>query len=62
MAVITMKQLLETGVHFGHQTRRWNPKMKKYIFGERNGIHIVDLEKTVDIIENQVYPFVVEQA
>ena len=43
MAVITMKQLLETGVHFGHQTRRWNPKMKKYIYGERNGIHIVNL-------------------
>ena len=61
MAVITMKQLLETGVHFGHQTRRWNPKMKKYIFGERNGIHIINLEQTVDIIENQVYPFVVEQ-
>ncbi len=60
MAVITMKQLLETGVHFGHQTRRWNPKMKKYIFGERNGIHIVDLEMTVDLIENDVYPFVVE--
>lgn len=61
MAVITMKQLLETGVHFGHQTRRWNPKMKKYIFGERNGIHIINLEQTVDIIENQVYPYVVEQ-
>ena len=61
MAVITMKQLLETGVHFGHQTRRWNPKMKKYIFGERNGIHILDLEKTVDLIENDAYPFVVEQ-
>ena len=61
MAVITMKQLLETGVHFGHQTKRWNPKMKKYIFGERNGIHIINLEQTVDIIENQVYPFVVEQ-
>ena len=60
MAVITMKQLLETGVHFGHQTRRWNPKMKKYIFGERNGIHIVNLEQTVDLIENDVYPFVVE--
>ena len=60
MAVITMKQLLETGVHFGHQTRRWNPKMKKYIYGERNGIHIVNLEKTVDLIENDVYPFVVE--
>ena len=62
MAVITMKQLLETGVHFGHQTRRWNPKMKKYIFGERNGIHIIDLEKTVALIENEVYPFVVEIA
>ena len=62
MAVITMKQLLETGVHFGHQTRRWNPKMKKYIYGERNGIHIIDLEKTVQLIENEVYPFVVEMA
>ncbi len=55
-----MKQLLETGVHFGHQTKRWNPKMKKYIYGERNGIHIVNLEKTVELIENDVYPFVVE--
>ncbi len=62
MAVITMKQLLETGVHFGHQTRRWNPKMKKYIYGERNGIHIINLEKTVEIIEHDVYPFVVEMA
>ena len=62
MAVITMKQLLETGVHFGHQTRRWNPKMKKYIFGERNGIHIINLEQTVELIENDVYPFIVEQA
>ncbi len=62
MAVITMKQLLETGVHFGHQTRRWNPKMKKYIFGERNGIHIINLEQTVEIIEKDVYPFVVEMA
>ena len=61
MAVITMKQLLETGVHFGHQTRRWNPKMKKYIYGERNGIHIINLEQTVEMIENDVYPFVVEQ-
>ena len=61
MAVITMKQLLETGVHFGHQTRRWNPKMKKYIYGERNGIHIINLEQTVELIENDVYPFVVEQ-
>ena len=60
MAVITMKQLLETGVHFGHQTKRWNPKMKKYIYGERNGIHIVNLEQTVDLIENEVYPFIVD--
>ena len=62
MAVISMKQLLETGVHFGHQTRRWNPKMKKYIYGERNGIHIINLEQTVEIIEKEVYPFIVEQA
>jgi len=62
MAVITMKQLLETGVHFGHQTRRWNPKMKKYIYGERNGIHIINLEQTVELIENDVYPFVVDIA
>ncbi len=47
MAQITMKQLLEAGVHFGHQTKRWNPKMKPYIFGARNGIYIVDLQKTV---------------
>jgi small subunit ribosomal protein S2 len=47
MAVITMKQLLEAGVHFGHQAKRWNPKMKKYIFGERNGIYIIDLQKTL---------------
>ena len=51
MAVITMKQLLEAGVHFGHHTRRWNPKMKEYIFGERNGIYIIDLDKTVDKVE-----------
>ncbi|MGH6959838.1 MAG: 30S ribosomal protein S2, partial [Dongiaceae bacterium] len=51
MAVVTMKQLLEAGVHFGHQTRRWNPKMKRFIFGERNGIYIIDLEKTVAGIE-----------
>lgn len=47
MATVTMKELLEAGVHFGHQTRRWNPKMKEYIFGERNGIHIIDLQKTL---------------
>ena len=45
MAYVTMKQMLETGVHFGHQTRRWNPKMKPYIFGARNGIHIIDLQQ-----------------
>ena len=47
MAVVSMKQLLEAGVHFGHQTRRWNPKMAKFIFTERNGIYIIDLSKTV---------------
>jgi len=55
-SVVTMKQLLEAGVHFGHQTRRWNPKMKRFIFGERNGIYIIDLEKTVVGIE-QAYAF-----
>ena len=48
MAAVTMKQLLEAGVHFGHQTRRWNPKMAPYIYGERNGIHIIDLRQTLD--------------
>lgn len=51
MAVVTMKQLLEAGVHFGHQTKRWNPKMAKYIFTERNGIHIIDLHKTLKKVE-----------
>lgn len=51
MAVVTMRQLLEAGVHFGHQTRRWDPKMRPYIFGERNGIHIVDLRQTLEQIE-----------
>ena len=51
MAAITMKELLEAGVHFGHQTRRWNPKMKEYIFGERNGIHIIDLQKTLKMFK-----------
>ncbi|EIT85106.1 30S ribosomal protein S2 [Fictibacillus macauensis ZFHKF-1] len=51
MAVISMKQLLEAGVHFGHQTRRWNPKMSRYIFTERNGIYIIDLQKTVKKVE-----------
>ena len=57
MAVISMKQLLEAGVHFGHQTRRWNPKMAEYIFAERNGIYIIDLQKTVKKIE-EAYAFV----
>jgi small subunit ribosomal protein S2 len=57
MAVVTMKQLLEAGVHFGHQTRRWNPKMKRYIFGERNGIYIIDLNKTLSQIDS-AYGFV----
>ena len=56
MAVISMKQLLEAGVHFGHQTRRWNPKMAPYIFTERNGIYIIDLQKTVKKIE-EAYEF-----
>lgn len=51
MAVIAMKDLLEAGVHFGHQTRRWNPKMARFIFTERNGIYIIDLQKTVDQVE-----------
>ena len=51
MAVISMKQLLEAGVHFGHQTRRWNPKMAKYIFTERNGIHVIDLQQTVKMVD-----------
>lgn len=51
MAVVTMKQLLESGVHFGHQAKRWNPKMKKYIFTERNGIHVIDLHKSLKKIE-----------
>ena len=57
MAVISMKQLLEAGVHFGHQTRRWNPKMAKYIFTERNGIYIIDLQKTVRKVD-EAYEFV----
>ncbi|AHL71440.1 MULTISPECIES: 30S ribosomal protein S2 [Bacillus] len=56
MSVISMKQLLEAGVHFGHQTRRWNPKMKRYIFTERNGIYIIDLQKTVKKVE-EAYNF-----
>ena len=61
MAVVSMKQLLEAGVHFGHQTRRWNPKMAKYIFTERNGIYIIDLQKTVKKVE-EAYAFIREVA
>ena len=61
MGVISMKQLLEAGVHFGHQTRRWNPKMARYIFTERNGIYIIDLQKTVRMVED-AYNFVREIA
>ena len=57
MAVVTMRQMLEAGVHFGHQTRRWNPKMKRFIFGERNGIYIIDLDQTMSRVET-AYNFV----
>jgi small subunit ribosomal protein S2 len=57
MAVVQMRQLLEAGVHFGHQTRRWNPKMKRYIFGERNGIYIIDIQQSIGLLE-QSYEFV----
>ena len=57
MAVVSMRQMLEAGVHFGHQTRRWNPKMKQFIFGERNGIHIINLDQTLERIET-AYEFV----
>lgn len=57
MSVVSMKQLLEAGVHFGHPTRRWNPKMQRYIYTERNGIYIIDLQKTVRLIE-EAYQFV----
>ena len=58
---VTMKDLLESGVHFGHQTRRWNPKMREYIFGERNGIHIIDLQKTLKMFKDAAR-FVTEAA
>jgi small subunit ribosomal protein S2 len=61
MAYVTMKELLEAGVHFGHQTKRWNPKMKPYIFGARNGIYIIDLQKTVRMFKT-AYDFVVDTA
>jgi len=60
MSYVTMKELLEAGVHFGHQTRRWNPKMAPYIFGARNGIHIIDLQKTVQFFKT-AYNYVVER-
>ncbi|TCP51954.1 small subunit ribosomal protein S2 [Tamaricihabitans halophyticus] len=59
MAVVTMKQLLDSGVHFGHQTRRWNPKMKRYIFTERNGIYIIDLQQTLSYID-RAFEFIKE--
>src|SRR3981189_1157938 len=52
LATITMKELLEAGVHFGHQTKRWDPRMKEYIFGERNGIYIIDLQKTLKMFKD----------
>ncbi|MEJ2111649.1 MAG: 30S ribosomal protein S2, partial [Acidobacteriota bacterium] len=55
MVSITMKQLLEAGVHFGHQTKRWNPKMKEYIFGQRNGIYIIDLQKSIKLFKNAIH-------
>ena len=61
MAVVAMKQLLEAGVHFGHQTRRWDPKMAEYIFQARNGIHIIDLQKTSKKLY-EAYAFLKEQA
>jgi len=51
MSVVTMRELLEAGVHFGHQTRRWNPKMRRFIFTERGGIYIIDLQKTLQLLE-----------
>ena len=61
MAVVAMKQLLEAGVHFGHQTRRWDPRMAEYIFQARNGIHIIDLQKTSKKLD-EAYAFLKEQA
>ncbi|MFM8814876.1 MAG: 30S ribosomal protein S2, partial [Actinomycetes bacterium] len=57
MAIVSMRQMLEAGVHFGHQTHRWNPRMKRFIFGERNGIYIIDLEQTLDRVDAS-YKFV----
>ena len=61
MAVVTMKQLLEAGVHFGHRVRRWNPKMSPYIYTSRKGIYIIDLQKTLELLE-QAYAFVRDRA
>ena len=57
MAVVTMRELLDSGVHFGHQTRRWNPKMKRFIFTERNGIYIIDIQQSLALIDS-AYEFV----
>ena len=57
MAIVSMRQMLEAGLHFGHQTQRWHPRMKRFIFGERNGIYIIDLEQTLQRVEN-AYSFV----
>ena len=57
MAVVTMRELLDSGVHFGHQTRRWNPKMKRYIFTERNGIYIIDIQQSLALIDS-AYEFI----
>ena len=57
MAVVTMRELLDSGVHFGHQTRRWNPKMKRFIFTERNGIYIIDIQQSLTLIDS-AYEFV----
>ncbi|MEL6189324.1 MAG: 30S ribosomal protein S2, partial [Myxococcota bacterium] len=59
MSTVTMKQMLEAGVHFGHQTKRWNPKMKPYIFGARNGIYIIDLQQTVGLWR-RAYDFIAD--
>src|SRR2546427_10402998 len=59
MPVATRRELLEAGVHFGHQTRRWNPKMRRFIFGERSGIYIIDLEKTLDALSD-TYQFLLD--
>jgi len=61
MAVVTMRELLDSGVHFGHQTRRWNPKMKRFIFAERNGIYIIDIQQSLALIDS-AYEFVKEMA